>query len=424
MELPEHHKPAKITIIPYYVAAALSIFIVSVLLLLSIPELVGHFFQPHLLAITHLTVLGWGTMIIIGASNQLMPVIADTKLYDERLPVICFILLAIGTCLLVHSFWGFQLGAAVFIGAFFIFTALILHSVNIFLSAKKSASNNIIIDCILTAHIWLILTAAIGITLLLNFRLGFLPEDHLHYLKVHASVGMAGWFLLLVIGVSSRLIPMFLLSRKEEKKYLVIAYYCINCGLALFLIDSTILHTRFGSMINLMLISAGILFYLAYVRICYNSAIRKKLDAAMKSSMTAVGVISIPLILLIISILYYREIPVSIVTGYGYSFFGGFVTLLIMAQTFKTLPFIIWMHLNSPDKLPELQPKDLFKESLVKLQTFLYLPGFLLVLAGILLKTYFLLYPGGILMIMASLIYCGHVFYVIGHLRKNGNRTY
>jgi len=418
MEILQHHLPGKRTVIPYYAAAALSLVIVSFLILISLTDFKGHFFQPGILAITHLTVFGWGTMIIMGASNQLMPVIADNKLYSERIPVISFVLLLTGTCLLVHSFWGFELGAMLFTGAFFILTALILHAVNIFLTAKRAPNNNIIIDFILTAHIWLIITALIGITLLLNFRLGFLPADHLHYLKIHASVGMAGWFFLLVIGVSSRLIPMFLLSRKEVKKYLTAAYYLINAGMILLLIEGMMLHSIYGRVLYVALIIAGALFYLAYIWHCYKSAIRKKLDAGMKQTFIALGVVSLPFILLIGSVLFVHEAPVSLISAYGYSFFGGFITTLIMGQTFKTLPFIVWMHLTRPNMLAELQPKDLYKEQLVVLQLVLYLPGFLLFLTGILLQSKFLMYPGSILMIMASLLYCGHVLFVVNKLRR------
>jgi len=418
MELLQQHLPAKRTVIPYYVTAALSLVIVSILTFISLTDFKGHFFQPSILAITHLTVFGWGTMIIMGASNQLMPVISDSKLYSDRIPVISFVLSLVGTCLLVRSFWNFELGGMMFTGAAFILTALIFHAVNIFFTSKKAQHNNITIDFILTAHLWLIVTALIGITLLLNFRLGFLPADHLHYLKIHASAGMAGWFLLLVIGVSSRLIPMFLLSRKEVKKYLTIAYYLINTGLVFLLVDGMILHCTNSRLVYMGLIITGVLFYMAYIWNCYKSAIRKKLDAGMKQSFIALVIISLPFILLIGSVLYSHQAPVSLVSAYGYSFFGGFITTLIMGQTFKTLPFIVWMHLTKPNMLAELQPKDLYKEQLVVLQMALYLPGFLLFLTGILLQSKPLMYPGSIMMIMASVLYCGHVLYVVNKLRK------
>ena len=95
MNLSERHIPGKRTILPYYIAASLSLVIISVMTLFSIREFKGHFFQPHLLAITHLTVFGWGTMIIMGASNQLMPVITDQKLYSDKLPIAGFVLLTL-----------------------------------------------------------------------------------------------------------------------------------------------------------------------------------------------------------------------------------------------------------------------------------------------------------------------------------------
>ena len=418
MDIPRHQIPGKKAIIPYYAAGALSLVIIGLLTFISRQDFGGHFFQPHLLAITHLTVLGWGTMIIMGASNQLIPVITDQKLYSERVPIAVFVLLVIGTCLLVHSFWNFELGLVMLTGAALILTAFILHAVNMFITSKKAQKNNIIIDFILTAHIWLIVTGAIGATLLLNFRFGFLPADHLHYLKVHASVGMAGWFLLLIIGVSSRLIPMFLLSRKEVKKYLTVAYYLVNGGLVLLLIEGMVLQSTRWHLVYIALIGAGLLFYLAYIRHCYKSAIRKKMDAGMKQTFVALGGVTLPVLFLIIAVLCYRQAPVAMLTAYGYSFFAGFITILIMGQTFKTLPFIVWMHLARPGKLAELQPKDLYNERLVGLQILIYLPGFLLFLSGILLKLPVFIYTGSLVMLGVSVLYFGHVLYVINKLRK------
>lgn len=424
MDLSDRHIPGKAAILPYYLTAVCCLVIISLMALFTIRDFSGHFFQPHLLAITHLTVFGWGTMIILGASNQLMPVIGDTRLYSERLPVIAWVFLILGTCLLVHSFWNFELSWPIFAGAFAILTALLLHSVNIYLTANRSPLKNITIDFILTAHIWLILTAIAGITLLFNFRLSFLPEDHLHYLKVHASIGMAGWFLLLIIGVSSRLVPMFLLSRKEVKTFLTFAYYLINAGLVLFLIEGLVLRSNHGTIWYISLVGLGIFCYLCYIWQCYKSAIRKKMDAGMKVTFVAIGSIALPGLIMLAYLLHSRSAPVAMITAYGYSFFGGFITTLIMGQTFKTLPFIVWMHLTKPDRLAALQPKDLYHEQLVMLQLALYLPGFLLFLSGIVIRSGYLMYPGCTMMIAASIIYCWHSFHVVYQLKNEKYRNF
>ncbi|MGY4386203.1 hypothetical protein ACVWYN_003253 [Pedobacter sp. UYP24] len=417
MEIPAHQIPGKRTIIPYYLAASVSLVGINILTSLSIADFHGHFFQPHLLAITHLTVLGWGTMIIMGASNQLIPVIGDKKLYSNHLPVVSFILFVLGTCLLVHAFLIFEFGLMIFTGAILISIALIIHVINIVLTMRKSVSN-IAVDYIVTAHLWLIVTASIGITLLLNFRFNLLPENHLQYLKVHASIGMAGWFLLLIIGVSSRLIPMFLLSRQEKKSYLTAAYYLINFALLLFLGDGMLFQTASGMFFYIAFLLAGLACYSVFVVNCYKSAIRKKMDAGMKMTFIAIGGITIPFLLLVTVTFFFHNTPVSVILAYGYSFFAGFITTLIMGQTFKTLPFIVWMHLNKPNTIATLQPKDLYKEKLVTFQMYLYLPGFLLFLVGILFKYQWLMYPGSALMTTASILYCFHVFHIVNKLRK------
>lgn len=415
--MPAHQVPRKRAILPYYLTAAISLLIISILTLLSISDFRGHFFQPHILAITHLTVFGWATMVIMGASNQLIPVVADKKLYSDRLPVWSFLLIALGTCLLVHAFWVFELGVMIFTGAGLILTALIIHVMNIILTTRK-ASSAIAIDYIVTAHLWLIITASIGLFLLFNFRFGLLPENHLRYLRIHASVGMAGWFMLLVIGVSSRLVPMFLLSRKEVKKYLTWAYYLINTGLVLLLAEGMIFQTAMGLLLDVALVIGGIACYLVYLYHCYRSAIRKKMDAGMKMTTVAITAIALPFLLLMAALFWYEETPVNIISAYGYAFFAGFITILIMGQTFKTLPFIIWMHLNKPDKIADLQPKDLYEEKLVRIQLYQYLTGFLLFLAGILLKSQRLMYPGSALMTAAALLYAGQVFHMVKKLRR------
>lgn len=356
-------------------------------------------------------------MVIMGASNQLIPVIADKKLYSENLPLLSFLLITLGTCLLVHAFWVFELGAMIFTGAGLILTALIIHVANIILTTRK-ATPAIAVDFMVTAHLWLIVTASIGLFLLLNFRFGLLPENHLHYLRIHASIGMAGWFLLLVIGVSSRLVPMFLLSRKEVRKYLTAAYYLINIGLVLLLAEGMIFQTANGLLIDVTLVIGGLAFYLVYLYHCYRSAIRKKMDAGMKMTTIAIAAIALPFMLLMAALFWVKETPVNIVSAYGYAFFAGFITILIMGQTFKTLPFIIWTHLNKPDKIADLQPRDLYSEKLVKIQLYPYLTGFLLFLTGILLRSQWLMYPGSALMTTAALLYAGHVFYIINKLRK------
>jgi cbb3-type cytochrome oxidase subunit 1 len=70
-------------VVTHYVAAAFCFLILSFMMLLSVKAFIGHYFHPQILAITHMAALGWGTMIILGASYQLIPVVLETELYSQ-----------------------------------------------------------------------------------------------------------------------------------------------------------------------------------------------------------------------------------------------------------------------------------------------------------------------------------------------------
>lgn len=417
MKPPDEHIPGLKAVLPYYLLASIGFVIFHVLLVFAAPELPLHYFQPKLLALTHLFVLGWATMMIFGASNQLVPVISETKLFSTTLPVLNLVLLVAGIPMLVGSFWAFQFTWIAYTGGACILLAIILHSFNIYKSISAGKSN-IITDILLMAHAWLFITATIGLLLLINLVFPLFPEEHLHYLKIHAPIGMAGWFLQLIIGVSSRLVPMFILSRNENTKLLNITFYCLNAGLALFLIEGMVFRSFYGKYAYLVLIVAGLIAYARYIHGCYKSALRKQNDAGMKQTFIAISFILGALILLSVVLWPGADLQPNITTALGLTFFSGLVSIIIMGQTFKTLPFIIWMHITRPNTLPELMPKDLFKERWVNVQIWIYLPGLAMLLAGLLANMTILLQGGAIFMLSAAIIYMTHVFYITGKLKN------
>jgi len=412
---PEEHIPSK-AIVPYYLLAALCFFFVSATCFLTSVDFLGHYFQPKLLAITHLAVLGWATTIIFGASNQLVPVIAEKKLFSDKIPLYVFALLTVGTALLVYSFWNFSFTLSAYAGGGLIICGFLLHAFNLYKTAI-TGRNDIIKDFILTAHVWLIVTGTLGLLLLVNFRMSFLPADHLHYLKLHASIGMAGWFLQLIVGISSRLIPMFLLSRNEDTKLLNIAFYAINVGLILFLLEGMIWETTIGRGVYFLIVAGGLIPYALYIRKCIRTALKKNLDSGMKHTFLALLLISVPFVLAAIQVFSMKALSPAITVSYGFAFIFGFTSVLIMGQTFKTLPFIVWMHITKKNAIPELLPKDLYNDTRVKWQMVLYFPGFLFFLLGILLKTGWLLNTGGLIMTIAAGWYLVEVLLMINKLR-------
>ncbi len=96
-------------VLPFYIYAAIGFLVACILLVFSINGFTSNYFQPHTLAITHTMALGWGTMIILGASHQLVPVMIENKLYSNTLAWCSFIFAATGIPLLIYCYLSFML---------------------------------------------------------------------------------------------------------------------------------------------------------------------------------------------------------------------------------------------------------------------------------------------------------------------------
>src|SRR5690606_5435264 len=62
------------------------------------------------------------------------------------------------------------------------------------------------------AAFFLAVTLVLGLALAGNLRWGYLGGGRITSIGVHLHVALAGWVLLVMIGVGHRLLPMFLLS--------------------------------------------------------------------------------------------------------------------------------------------------------------------------------------------------------------------
>lgn len=415
--------PSPFVVLPYYITAAILFLVLTLLMLFSATSFTGHYFQPHILAITHLATLGWGTMIIFGASYQLLPVVMEVHLYSEKLAKWCYGLLLPGIILLVVTFWNFKPGLLMEAGAVLILSSITLYVINVYCTARQNKKWTISAECMVTSSWWLLLTAVLGTLLVFNLRYAFFPNDHLYYLKIHAHLGMAGWFLLLIMGVASRLMPMFLLSHHEPGINVKISYYCINIALLGFLVMAFLFHTEKYWPVFALLVLIAVISYFLFIKKVYRIAMRKKkMDMPMRVSLSAIGLMILPFILLTIlaflSDNHALIIPLSL--AYGISIIGGFLTAIIIGQTFKTLPFIVWMHRYKKliGKIKTPLPKELYKEQWITYQFYFYLIGIFLTIVGVVLQLLPFIIAGSIGLVLMAICYNINVFLVLTHKVK------
>mgnify|MGYP001585360992 CR=1 FL=1 len=420
-QIASQNAPSPWIVVPHFVFCGLTWLVVTLLIVFNPAAFTQHFFNPILLSITHLLALGWVTMVIFGALYQLIPVILEVKLYSEKLAFSSFILLSLGAILLAISFWNFSFGNWMYVSGSLIVIAVGFFVTNVVVTAYQSVKKSIERTFIITAVIWLFFTVLAGLVLAINFAYPFLKVSHLELLKLHAHAGLVGWFVQLIIGVSSKLLPMFMVAHNLNTKKLTIAYYIINSGL-IFGIISLFIQFNYGVIISVIMVVIGILCYLSYIYEAYQKRVKKQLDIGMKQSALSFVILVIPLIVIL---MLNFEIPQSLTlplsVAYGSTIFIGFITSLIMGQTYKTLPFIIWLKVyrGKIGKVKMPLPKELYTEKVAIAQLWLFAIGFILLFAGIITIITTLIMISGIVLFLSVSLYNYNIFKIIFHQPKN-----
>ncbi len=146
--------PAASVVVPHFVVAAFGFLILSVLIFLSTDTFYGHFFQPKLIAITHVAALGWVTMIIFGALFQLIPVVFETALFSERLAKVNLWIFVLGIVGMVYAFWTGSFESILPWASILTFLALILFSINVLMSVRNTTKRNYSSKLIKTSIFW------------------------------------------------------------------------------------------------------------------------------------------------------------------------------------------------------------------------------------------------------------------------------
>ncbi|WP_140938696.1 hypothetical protein [Sphingobacterium lumbrici] len=409
-----HRAPKSLAVIPFYATAAVFFLGLSIMLFLSSAELTGHYFHPHLLAIVHATVLGWGTMIILGAVYQLLPVLCESDLYSHKLAFTSYLLLLVGTLMLVWCFWVFQSGPWLITAGVLVVLSTCLYLYNICATVIQSGKSTVYQYFIVSSAIWLLLTTVAGLLLAINLTYTFIPRNHMDMLKLHAHAGIIGWFLQLICGVSAKLVPMFLLGKSKRSGLLYLALILQNMGLTLFLFHAYFRQIDGMAFVHIALVSIGIILWGIYIAETYIKRIRKKIDALMIHTLLSFAFKPLAIGALLMTFAYTDTKWSNL---YGILILFGWITGIIISKTFKTLPFIVWNNLykdvHGNAQIP--LPKNLYNQKLVVCQSYLFAIAISALCVGIIIDLTWFLQVATALWVALAFLYCYNVATVIFH---------
>lgn len=330
-----------VTLAAEHFAAAMLYLVAGALGLVWIaPELaVGAYASPHVAGITHLFTLGWLTTTIFGALYQLLPVALGAPLRSVRAGHAGFALFAPGAGLFAAGV-ATQTTMLHHAGIALVALGIILVAANVGSSLPRARSRDVTWGAVATALAFLASTLVLGVVLLHNLHTGFLAEARLRVLAIHLHVALVGWALIMMVGVSHRLLPMFLLAHGADVRWTKRSLVLLASGVIALAAG---LATR-GALLawsGVAFLEAGIGCFVWQAYSFYRVRVRRKIDIGMRFAGSALAFLTAAALLgpavLARGIAQPRLGTAYVVVG----LLGG-VILYVTGFFYKIVPLLAW----------------------------------------------------------------------------------
>lgn len=409
----------------YLVAAIAAFTTAAVLLPFVASDLADFYYQPRLLALTHLITLGWITMTIMGASYQLVPVALGVGLYSEGLARIQFWLMLVGTIGMVGHFWIGRWGGLI-ASALLVLIASSLYVANLGMTLRGLKRWSVTAKSIGAALFFFAATVVLGNLMALDKVLDFLRGEFLGILHGHFHLAALGWVTMMITGVAYHLIPMFTLSELRDEGMAHLQFWLLSLGTA-GLVGSLLQSRRFLPLFAMM-VAAAILLFADQMRRILKARRRAVLDWGVRHFTTALLylVALTPLGLLFsLGLVPDGAFGSRLAFVYGFLALIGWVSLTIVGMLYKIIPFLVWYHAYSSqvgrEPVPTLQ--DLCPPELQRLGYILLNSGILGTAAGLLIGEAGLIRVFGGVLAGAALLFTFTLLLVLRHLRPSWQRS-
>lgn len=305
--------------------------------------LAEYHYSPEVVALTHLVVLGWIGSVVMGAGYQVVPVALETRLANVRHAHWHFIAHVLGVPGMVWMFLSWDMKQVGHYGSLFAL-GVGLFVVNMFRTIRHAPQRGVVGWGIGSAWGWLVLTVLAGLyvaSVKCWPQIGWLsaiPQMH-----AHAHLGILGCFFLLLVAVSYRILPMFLLADLVQPRRAAWSIVLLNLGTAVSV--GTVALESSWRLLGAGLVCAGFGLYLAEVAALVHRRQRRRLDWGLTYFLTALAaLIPLGLVGLVLSWpgLALTEWTGRLEGGYGFLAVMGVLTMAMLGMMSKIVPFLVW----------------------------------------------------------------------------------
>jgi hypothetical protein len=305
---------------------------------------------PAVVTLAHAWVLGVFVTVAVGAIYQIAPVALSTTLWSERCGWWHFWLHAVSVPGMVVSFARWDMALLGHFGAAFAL-GIGIFAANTWKTVRRSGARDAVAISLVLAAGWLCLTVLLGLLFAANRFWHFIPLDPIALLRAHAHVGLVGFFVTLLQGVTFRLVPMFTLAEVREWRPVRTGLWLSQIGL-IGLAPALAWRRGYVAAVFALLVVAGLLVSVWSLRAVLATRKKRQLDAGIRAFVGGFAVLvgaGVAGVLLV-----WPDTPWSSAPGgfnamiYGVLVLVGGLLPVIAGMLCKIVPFLTWMRAYGP----------------------------------------------------------------------------
>jgi hypothetical protein len=373
------------------------------------PELaLGAYPSPHVAGVTHFFTLGWLTTTIFGALYQLLPVALGAPVRSTRLG---------------HaSFWTFAPGAGLFAtgvaanslvlhhaGIALVATGIVLGVSNIGATLPRARSRDVTWAAVAMAITFLASTLVLGVILLHNLHTGFIAAARLRVLATHLHVAIVGWALVMIVGVSHRLLPMFLLAHGADTRWTRRALTLLPAGVVALAIGLNAQRAAV-SWLGAALLEGGVACFLYQAYAFYRVRVRRRIDIGMRFAGCALAFLATSAVLGPI-VLAAGPARGRLATAYVAIGLLGGIVLYVIGFFYKIVPLLAWTarYRDRMGKGPVPTVAETFSARIATAQLALMAPAVAFLAAGIGTGSTHVAQCGAVLFLVGVLLFVSQI---------------
>lgn len=324
--------------LPYFLAAPVFAAVAALVLFFSGPEFLASRWSPAMLALTHLLTIGVLGTTMLGAMQQLLPVLVGVTLPAQRAVAYGLFSLWLTGALLLIGGMGTATPMAVRSGGILLALVVFIFALLVGRSLWRSSSRHATVRSMALALASFVVAVSLALYLILHFD-GHLPLAH-PFTVLHVGWGGIGWVFLLVAGVAYQVVPMFQITPEYPAR--------LRRWLALLTWEGLVAWSGKAIIPALghvaWLLAAAVAVFALQTLHLQAQRRRKLSDVTLDYWRLAMVSLLLSVLAWAMSLYLPGAKPELLL---GLLFLVGFACSAINGMLYKIVPFLVWLHLNN-----------------------------------------------------------------------------